>query len=168
MATLSLQPSPHAMANMNPRRAPLREAPSSVLNSPLRAASTAVVGTKRVRSHGVDQREHVYQYGPPPHVKRQAVQADSGDPRGLLRKTGGNPPTALQRKLEAVRDARTAKSNASKTLSEENLENVRQWQRHYRKVFPSITFFFDSVPEPSRLRVASDVRSLGAVSSSSG
>jgi hypothetical protein len=167
MATLSLQPSPHGMVNMNSRRAPLREAPSSVLNSPLRGASAAVVGSKRVRSHGVDQREYLYQYGPPLNVKRQAVQADSGDPRGFLRKTGSNPPTALQRKLEAVRDARAAKNDASKTLSEESLENIRQWQRHYRKLFPSFTFFFDSVPDSARLKVESDVRSLGAVSSSS-
>jgi regulatory subunit for Cdc7p protein kinase len=165
MATLSLQPSPHGMANMNSRRAPLREAPSSVLNSPLRGASTALIGSKRVRAHAVDQREFAYQHGPP--VKRQAVQADSGDPRGLLKKIGYNPPTALQKKLEAVRDARAPKTNGSKTLSHENLENIRQWQRHYRKVFPSITFFFDSVPDSVRLKVSSDVRSLGAVRSSS-
>jgi regulatory subunit for Cdc7p protein kinase len=165
MATVSIQPSPHALSNMNSRRAPLRDAPNSVLNSPLRGASTALVGAKRSRPFALDQRDLAYQQGPP--IKKQAVDLDAGDPKGLLRKTGHNPPTALQRKLEAVRDARDARAPRAEAVKKQpprgDVDTIRQWQRHYKKVFPGIKFYFDNIPGDIHTKLSSQVRSLGAV-----
>jgi hypothetical protein len=44
------------------------------------------------------------------------------------------------------------------------LESVRQWQRHYRKVFPQFVFYFESVSNDLRDTFARQVRCLGAVS----
>ena len=144
------------------RRAPLADIPNAV-NSPNRGMPQ--IGTKRGRSHAADQRELAYGQAPP--AKRQLLQTEDQEARrnALLQRTSSQPPTALQRKLEAVRDAqRPAKApeKMSKPV-QSNLEDIRQWQRHYRKVFPQIVFYFDNVPEDVRERVKRFVKTLGAV-----
>lgn len=47
---------------------------------------------------------------------------------------------------------------------DEKLENVRQWQRHYRKAFPEFVFYFESVPHDVRLKCLKQLDALGAVS----
>lgn len=49
--------------------------------------------------------------------------------------------------------------------SAETLDNIRQWQRHYRKAFPQFVFYFDSIPQDVRGKLARQVIALGAVSS---
>ncbi|KAI9790998.1 MAG: hypothetical protein M1816_004565 [Peltula sp. TS41687] len=44
----------------------------------------------------------------------------------------------------------------------ESIENVRQWQRHYRKVFPSFVFYFESLPEDVRAKCSKQIALLGA------
>lgn len=94
-------------------------------------------------------------------------------------------PTAFDRKLEAARNETTRRRPANSAAqqaqraeahaiakaeriaekaAEDNLETIRKWQRHYRKVFPTMVFYFESVPEDLRLEVARQVMSLGAVS----
>lgn len=138
------------------KRAPLADIPNAV-NSPNRAV--AQIGTKRARSHAADQRELAY--GQPPPAKRQLLQTEDHETRrnALLQKTSNQPPTTLQRRLEASRDG----PRPAKTVPP-NIEDIRQWQRHYRKVFPQIVFYFDNVPEDVRERVKRQVKSLGAVS----
>ena len=41
---------------------------------------------------------------------------------------------------------------------------IRAWQNHYRKVFPTFVFYFDSIPEDVRVRVSKQISSLDAVS----
>jgi len=146
------------------RRAPLADIPNAV-NSPNRGVLNPQIGTKRGRSHAADQRELAY--GQPPPPKRQLLQTEDQEARrnALLQKTNNQPPTALQRKLEAVRDAQRPAKAPEKTpkLAQSNLEDIRQWQRHYRKVFPQIVFYFDNVPEDVRERVKRFVKTLGAV-----
>ena len=48
----------------------------------------------------------------------------------------------------------------------ENLEIIRQWQKHYRRVFPQFVFYFESIPDDIRSRFAKQITSLGAVSRS--
>ncbi len=48
--------------------------------------------------------------------------------------------------------------------SNERLENVRQWQKHYRKAFPNFVFYFESLPHEVRVRCLKQVNALGAVS----
>ena len=98
------------------------------------------------------------------------------------------PPNAFARKLVAAREnkaslraPKTEKSvietsadpsrsavsgrivKAEKTTLD-NVENIRQWQKHYRKVFPNFIFYFESMPEDTRNRCSRQIASLGAVS----
>ena len=145
-------------------------------NSPYRAVAAAA--EKRSRSHSSLQRE--VPYAQPPPAKRQMVEREHCDPRtpprqqahqiteGRVfnnRRAGNAQLTAFDRKLVAARDKqdrqRLAKTQQAAT---ENLENVRQWQKHYRKVFPQFVFYFESVPEEVRARCSKQVTNLGAVS----
>lgn len=94
-------------------------------------------------------------------------------------------PTAFVRKLEdaraeptrrrpvnaAAQQAQRAEAHAiakaeriAEKAAEDNLETIRKWQRHYRKVFPTMVFYFDNVPDHLRDEVLPQVTSLGAVS----
>ncbi|KAI5286070.1 hypothetical protein KEM52_002156, partial [Ascosphaera acerosa] len=41
-------------------------------------------------------------------------------------------------------------------------DNLRTWQRHYKRAFPAFVFYFDNVPDELRQRLARQVVSLGA------
>ncbi len=146
---------------MTSRRQALADIPHAI-NSPNRGF--AALATKRARSHAADQRELTY--GQPPPTKKQLLQTDEQEARrnALLQKTSNQLPTTLQQKLEAVRDARQLAKPTEKRQHQANLEDIRQWQRHYRKVFPQIVFYFDNVPEETRERIKRQVKNLGSVS----
>ncbi len=57
---------------------------------------------------------------------------------------------------------------ATKTdkASEDNLEELRKWRKHYHKTFPSFVFYFESISEDARMTYTKQVTALGAVSSS--
>jgi regulatory subunit for Cdc7p protein kinase len=158
MATVSLL-SPHATANMTSHRAPLRDAPSAVLNSPLRGASTALLGSKRPRQPTVSLGEHAA-YNESQMSKRRFVETDEPSLRlhGLPPKRSAQA-TTLQRRLEA---ARVPPPSRSKSTAEQ-AETVRQWQKHYRRIFPNFVFFFDNVQDESRKKFSTQIRLLGAV-----
>lgn len=146
---------------MSNRRVPLASIQNAT-NSPLRVTA---VGGKRQRSHASEQRDIAYGQPPP---KKQMVEVDDAEARryGLGRRSGGAPPTAFQKKLEAVREVKAVPKQADKTLQRavsENLENIRQWQRHYRKMFPQFVFYFESIPDDVRSKVVRQVLTLGAV-----
>jgi regulatory subunit for Cdc7p protein kinase len=87
------------------------------------------------------------------------IEVDDAEARryGLQRRSGA-PPTAFQKKLEA---ARTAPKQTEKA-QRENLETIRLWQRHYRKMFPSFVFYFESIPDDVKTKVLRQVMTLGA------
>jgi regulatory subunit for Cdc7p protein kinase len=135
-------------------RAPLRDAPSAVLNSPLRGASTATVGSKRSRHNSADPLDASYENGP--QTKRVAAQFDDPEARVNL---GQRRAVASQnqRRIEVARPTR------SRPMQEHTAEAVRTWQRHYRKAFPSMVFYFESIPRDLVLKLSSQVKNLGAV-----
>lgn len=169
---------------MATRRPPLANVPNAV-NSPFRG--TQPLAGKRTRAQ---LGENVY--GQPP-AKKQLLEGNTQDTENAdpLRRNGATvishdkldepftkrssngPPTAFERKLASVREKkptahsqqqpqqRVERPNASKG---DNLENVRQWQRHYRRQFPQFVFYFDNLPDDVRLKAIRQVRSLGAVS----
>jgi regulatory subunit for Cdc7p protein kinase len=158
---------------MSGRRVPLSSNPNAV-NSPYRAVAAAA--SKQKRSYANTQREDAY--GQPPPAKKQMLEAhqvlrtpprqqstqSSAEGRVFTRKTNSSQPSAFERKGAAVREKSTQQSvtKAEKT-SEENLETIRQWQKHYRKIFPTFVFYFESISEDVRLKYTKQVIALGAV-----
>lgn len=165
------------------RRAPLASIPNAT-NSPHRFVTAS--GSKRPRAlAGVTQQENE------PPSKRQAVEKPGqehglGTPRyqqhsveGKVfeRGHGETGTTAFQRRLVAARDktaqpvqSRTTRSNtnANTTVTTKDVDTIRQWQKHYRKLFPSFSFYFDSVPEDQKSRFVRQIHYLGAVSHDGG
>ena len=156
MATVAVPPSPQLVSNMNTRRVPLADVKNAT-NSPLRAPA---VGGKRQRSHASEQRD--VPYGQPPS-KKLIVEVDDSESRknGLGRRSNG-PPTAFQKKLEAAR-AVPKQSDRTQRAQAGNLDDIRQWQKHYRKMFPTFVFYFESIPEDMRGKVSRQAQTLGAV-----
>jgi regulatory subunit for Cdc7p protein kinase len=156
----------------NRSRAPLASIPNAT-NSPHRALAHS---TKRPRAQAnISQQENE------PPQKRQMVEKDTasaqpstprrrippstGEGRVFEKGTVNGHPTAFQRKLVAARD-RTATLKVTKSVegpTAQNLETIRQWQKHYRKVFPEYTFYFESIPEDLKGRFSRQIASLGAV-----
>ena len=129
---------------------PLRDAPSAVLNSPLRGASTAVVGSKRARHESTDLRDPSYENGP--HAKKMAALFDETAQRRAA-------ASQYPRRVEVARPVR------SRPMQEQTAEAVKQWQKHYRRAFPAMVFYFESVSRDQMSRLSGQVRSLGAVRS---
>lgn len=152
MATLTVHPSPHALHNMPSNRMPLRDAPSAVLNSPLRQASTAIIGHKRPRPEAHDHRD----------VQRPAVQRSNNENRYAELTKRSTKQTDLQRKLEASR--RTTRPATERQIHQQ--DDYAQWQHHYRRLFPTLKFYFEGLPKDVCNKLVTQVRSLGAVSSS--
>jgi regulatory subunit for Cdc7p protein kinase len=177
---------PHDAVSMASWRAPLATMPNAV-NSPFR--TTQAVAGKRTRAQ---LGENVY--GQPPAKKQLLeANNEGGENVDPLKRTGATvisnekldepfstkrtstaPPTAFERKLASVREKKPAqqslqpqqlqRADRSQVIKGDNLENVRQWQRHYRRQFPQFVFYFDSVPDDVRQKAIRQVRSLGAVS----
>lgn len=175
MAAMSIPPSPQTFSMMSSRRIPLAHVPNAA-NSPFRAVAAAA--SKRSRSHSSVQRE--LPYGQPPPAKKQMVERDDSslrtpprrpplpDPEGKLfaRKSTAAHPTAFTRRLAAAKEAREQQQNAVRhdKVVIENLEHIRQWRKHYRKVFPQYVFYFESIPDDIRYKLSKQIASLGAVS----
>lgn len=147
------------MAN---RRVPLASLQNAT-NSPMRAPA---INGKRQRSHASEQRDIAH--GQPP-AKKLMVETDDADARrsGLIRRSAA-PPTALTKKLEAAREQKAApKTTRPNTRGPEvtasNLETIRNWQRHYRKLFPQFVFWYESVPDDLKSKIARQAQLLGSV-----
>ncbi|KAA8565580.1 hypothetical protein EYC84_009432 [Monilinia fructicola] len=157
---------------MSTRRQPLSTI-SNVANSPYRAVASTT--TKQKRSYANIQREDAY--GQPPPAKKQMLDAHhqtlrtpprqsasqaSVEGRVFTRKSNSQQSN-FERKCVAVRD-RGSQQQITKAdkVPEENLESIRQWQKHYRKSFPKFVFYFESIPEEVRLKYTKQVLALGA------
>lgn len=172
MAAVSVLQSPHSFAAMSSKRVPLSNNPNAA-NSPY-SRNLPAPGQKQKRSYANVQREEAY--GQPPPAKRQIIETQQRSPsrtvlpqasenRAFPRKANGSQATAFEKRLEAVRIRPSQQQIVQKAekQSEENLETIRQWQRHYRKVFPKFIFYFESVPEDARVRYTRQLAQLGAV-----
>ncbi|KAI5282341.1 hypothetical protein KEM54_002822, partial [Ascosphaera aggregata] len=105
----------------------------------------------------------------------------------FTRPSNNDVPSAFERRLVASREqskaAVAARNNgyaAATTGSTSNgaaaaadraaraknhaqtLENLRTWQRHYKRAFPSFVFYFDSLPDDMRHKVTRQILALGA------
>jgi regulatory subunit for Cdc7p protein kinase len=156
MAAVAVPPSPQFAAAMTTRRVPLASIQNAT-NSPLRATA---IGGKRQRSHASEQRDVTY--GQPP-AKKQIIEVDDAEARrhGLVRRSGA-PATALTRKLEAARENKGPRQ-AVQQRTVHDIETIRQWQRHYRKLFPTFVFYFDSVSDDDHAKIMRRAQVLGSV-----
>jgi len=175
-AAVFVPQSPHdplaKMANPS-RRMPLASL-SNATNSPHRPLTNS--GSKRPRSiANVSQQENE------PPQKRLAMEKAARDShpatprrdhqpqptmaeaRVFERGRGESATNAFQRKLVAVRD-KNAGLRVTKSLENSTKEDsIRTWQKHYRKLFPTFSFYFDGVSEEARSRFLRQISSLGAV-----
>lgn len=157
------------------RRAPLANIPNAT-NSPHRLLTNS--GSKRSRAAAnLAQQENE----PPqkrialdrqdaasvPVTPRRKAQSANVEGKVFERGHGESGSTSLQKKLVAARD-RSHTSRIAKTtdVSSRDVENIRQWQKHYRKIFPTFSFYFDSVSEDQKARFLRVINHLGAVSGS--
>ena len=150
-------------------RAPLASIPNAA-NSPHRSALSN--SNKRPRPANTN----TYQENEPPQ-KKIAIEKDKSQPttpkrrlppstaegRVFERGTTTGQPTAFQKKLVAARDQPVAfKVTKNNDRKHDNAESVRQWQAHYRKIFPTFSFYFDAVPDEVRLKFTRQIAQLGA------
>ena len=153
----------------------------NAINSPFR--NVAATNGKRTRAQGTDAGQGQ------PAAKRQVIEIldddeENVDPRGRkgvpvntqktldepFSKPRGTQPTAFERRLTAVRDKKPAPpaqqaqplERARRVATGDNIESIRQWQRHYRRQFPSFVLYFDGVPEDVRSKTVRQIQSLGA------
>lgn len=158
---------------MSTRRVPLSNVPNAA-NSPFRAVAAAA--SKRSRDQVEAQEDLSYDLQPrakrqaledvPPSVRtprRQGLQSAEG--RVFNKRPTNAQPTAFERKLLAAREDKSKQRvDRQDKASNESREDIALWQKHYKKLFPSFVFYFESVPEDVRIFCSKHVRSLGAVS----
>lgn len=170
-AVFAPPPSPRTSLNMSTRR-PLANVPNAT-NSPHRAG---LLPGKRARS---TQMEIPYGQPPPKKQVMDSVEHESRSPsrsrstlqqstesRLFARRSNNANPSAFEKKLVAARDRErqpTVKATKGEKPSADTLDNIRQWQRHYRKAFPQFVFYFDTIPEDVRRKFSRQVVALGAV-----
>jgi regulatory subunit for Cdc7p protein kinase len=178
-AAVFIPPSPHdPLARMSTatRRAPLASIPNAT-NSPHRLLTTS--GSKRSRAQAnvsLQENEPPYkrqalektatERGPCPSTPTRQMPHIPGEGRVFERGHGTSGSTAFQRKLVAARDKNSG-LKVTKPIDPQppppNDDNIRQWQKHYRKIFPTFHFYFDGVPDDVKARFVRRIVSLGAV-----
>jgi regulatory subunit for Cdc7p protein kinase len=158
---------------MSVRRVPL-SSNSNAINSPYRAVAAAA--SKQKRSYATIQREEAY--GQPPPAKKQMLdvhqtlrtpprpQANQSSVEGRVftRRSNASQQSSFERKCVAARDRPQQVVTKADKTTQENLDTVKQWQKHYRKIFPTFVFYFESMSEDVRIKYTKQVTSLGAVS----
>jgi regulatory subunit for Cdc7p protein kinase len=173
MAALSILPSSQNLSVMSTSRVPLSRIPNAT-NSPCRAMPTTTT-TKRALSQSSLQRD--ISYGQQPRPKKQMVEFNQSNQRTPPRqqsslyegrtfteRTQNTQPAAPERKRVVVRDKNTQPMHSrNESTLHDNQESIRQWQKHYRKVFPKFVFYFESIPDDVRSKCLKQILSLGAV-----
>ena len=159
MAAVSIPPSPHAIGIMASRRVPLSNVPN-VVNSPLRPTA------KRGRAQSNAAEDALNIQAPP--LKKQIFELDPNVPRTPTRRAPAKGVQAgvAEAKVQAIKDkhilARAVRQEKAEAEGQ-SLEQVRLWQKHYRKVFPSFVFYFEGVSDETRRQYSKALANLGAV-----
>lgn len=185
MAEVSLSPAPHKLGNTSSRRVPLGNVPNAA-NSPLRSVAAAT--SKRSRDQLDAQEDSAYDLQPRakrqaledgraylrPSPRKQAIQSAEG--RVFNKRPLNAQPTPFEKRLIASAKENKGIQKLEQKIeqrvqqrverqgkaSHEALEDIRQWQRHYKRSFPTFVFYFESLPEEVRVKCSKWIRSLGA------
>ena len=156
MAAVSLSPQPLSLSNMSMRRGPLSTIPNGG-NSPHRGAAATLGGLKSKRSYASTQRED--SYGQPPPAKKQMLDIGS-------RTTARSPvkqKATIPRGTTRVPAPERVRQEAPQKLSADAVEEVRKWYQTQRSRFPKLVFYFESIHDDQRGRLAKQIASLGGV-----
>ncbi|KAI4158664.1 MAG: hypothetical protein LQ342_007243 [Letrouitia transgressa] len=161
-------------------RKPLASVPNAA-NSPYRTVSAAV--SKRTRHQIEAQEDLTYNLEPPakrqntihgrlaPRTPPQKPSTQNAEGRIFGKKPTGSQPTAFERRLLEAKENRLpdtkSKNEEQKVdrysrIAAEPLEEIRQWQKHYRRVFPTFVFYFENPPDELRARHSKFIRTFGA------
>lgn len=187
MAEVSLSPVLHKLGNMSSKRVPLGNVPNAA-NSPFRSVAAAI--SKRSRDQVEAQEDLLYDIQP--RAKRQVLEdgrtnlwtsprkqtLQSAEARIFNKRPVNAQPTLFEKKLLASAKENKLSQRIEQKIeqkvqqrverqgkaSHEALEDIRQWQRHYKRSFPNFVFYFESLPEEIRVKCSKWIRSLGAVS----
>lgn len=164
MASVSIHPpSPAAMS----RRAPLTTLPNAV-NSPYHSVTAAAAKRQRTQrdlsyaQSAATTKDQIAEI-----TARASARASNTESRiapirkrALGRSTAaGDPPT-----FNGVSHAQAQRRGAGRgTEQNNNIDSVRAWQRHYKKVFPEYVFYFENIPEDIAQKCQKQLSHLGAV-----
>lgn len=119
--------------------------------------SAALNGAKKVRSHAELLREEPY--GQPPPAKRQMIE------RGVASPSRTKPSRTIVHRGTTTRAAVTTSQKTSQGAVEKASQlELAEWRATYSARFPTWVFYFESVPDEQRSRLAKRVNNLGAVS----
>lgn len=167
---LMLVSHPPAASTMSSKRIPLANNPNAA-NSPFRNAAA-----KRSRAQ-VEGKEAESVYSPPKKKqllgiegngtrRAQHISPDEREGKVFLGKADGGASNAFARKLAAAREARQSQprpvEKEAKTIIAD-VDTIKQWRKHYRKVFPSFVFYFESLSADVSAKSSKQIQALGAV-----
>ena len=154
-----------AYSPMASRRPPLANLPNGA-NSPFRGQSAT---TKRARANSTLEDSLARDQAPPlkRHAPNELGASIARTPRKQAAATASRRADggAAGRQLPTKQRDTTAPTGKPERVEEtsQSQETIRQWQKHYRRVFPNFTFYFDNIPKEAKHDAVRDLRSLGAV-----
>ncbi|KAK4232520.1 Dfp1/Him1, central region-domain-containing protein [Podospora fimiseda] len=142
------------------RRVPLSNNPN-VANSPMRASTASLHGTKKVRSHAELLREEPY--GQPPPAKRQMIDRAVASPTRIkTTRTIVHRNTSRATAAPASRVSQTAHHYKDYKPSPSELDSISAWKNQMRERIPKMVFYFEGIPDDHRTRLSKQVAILGA------
>jgi regulatory subunit for Cdc7p protein kinase len=100
----------------------------------------------------------------PATPRRASQQPSMAEARVFERGTGESGTNGFQRRLMAAREKTSGMKVTKNVVEQPNKEeSIRTWQKHYRKLFPTFSFYFDGVSDEARARFLRQISTLGAV-----
>lgn len=157
------------------RRLPLNSVPQAV-NSPLRARTTpSTLAGKRQRQDAAVENATIDDEQPP--SKKQHLNNTTGAPvptpqtpvgqKIIVREKKGSVNRKVTKQKVAAEARPRGNGNDNETGRQEeeknNMDEVKAWQRHYKRAFPTYVFFFENIPDEQGLRLIKQVKILGSV-----
>lgn len=105
-------------------------------------------------------------YGKPPPAKRQMIDRGVASPSRVSKATRTVVHRSASRAATTTGTTTGTRASAAATYAptEEELVNLRTWHAQIRARFPKMVFYFESIPDEQRSKLAKQVGRLGAVS----
>lgn len=159
---------------MSSKRVPLANNPNAA-NSPFRGTAAA----KRSRPANAEQGDLANDQSPA--KKKQLLEFNTNGTRRshnipvhdresklFNTRTDNTSNNAFTKRLAAVKEAKPLPQKTAVEKDDKrhksDLEDIKQWRKHYHKLFPSLVFYFESLPQDVCIRSSRQIAALGAVS----